>query len=152
MKTVSTIPAVIDAIVALAQSVFSTTDVQVLDGGPVKSTDPNVVAIGFTGIQGEVAVESTRTRQQLTTDPDRESYEITCLASSWLGHEADPKEPRDYAYGIVNALAEALAENSRLGGLVMRANIRTEAFAPEQTSEGAVATVRFVIGVDAYTR
>ncbi|MBX6382164.1 MAG: hypothetical protein IRZ07_04190 [Microbispora sp.] len=122
-----------------------------VDGQPL-DTDPDIVCIGFTGEPGEAAVEATRSRQQGATDPDRESYDITCLASSWQGHQSDPKTVRDRAYELVDRVAGELAADQTLGGVVMTARVSTEAFAQEQTSRGAVATVRFVVHIEAFTR
>lgn len=148
----STVPAVLDALVALARAVLTPERVQVLDGGPHRDTEPDVVAIGFTGDPGEACVTDTRTREQLASAPDREQYEVTSLASAWKGHETDAKAVRDRAYEIVNLLAAELERDQRLGGLVNRARLSTGEFAQEQTTKGAVATVRFVITVDAFTR
>ncbi|WP_433225603.1 hypothetical protein [Actinomadura formosensis] len=148
--SVSTVPAVLDALVARARAALP--EVQVLDGGPHRDTDPDVVAIGFTGDPGEAAVEDTRTREQLATSPDRERYEITSLASSWRGEEHDAKAVRDRVYEMLDALAAELERDQRLGGLVNRARLSSGAFAQEQTNKGAVATVRFVVSVDAFTR
>jgi hypothetical protein len=136
----------------MSRELFEPEGWQVLDGGPVKNTEPNVIAVGFTGAPGEIAVEDTRTREQYTTQPDREQYEITCLVSAWHGHETDPKSPRDAVYSVVDRLADALALDQTLDGLVARIRLRTDAYAPEQTSMGAVATVRFILIVDAYGR
>lgn len=148
--SVSTVPAVLDALVTLTR--LALPEVQVLDGGPHRDTDPDVIAIGFTGEPGQVAVEDARTREQLATAPDRERYEITCLASSWKGEEHDAKAVRDRCYGMLDVLAAELERDQRLGGLVNRARLSVADFAPEQTNKGAVATVRFTIAVDAFTR
>ena len=60
----STVPAVLDALVALARAVLTPERVQVLDGGPHRDTEPDVVAIGFTGDPGEACVTDTRTRER----------------------------------------------------------------------------------------
>ncbi|WP_327047289.1 hypothetical protein OG320_05190 [Microbispora sp. NBC_01189] len=151
-QVVSTVPAVLDAIVAAARRALQ--DAEVVDGQPVKGQEDaaDIVCIGFTGEPGEAAVQSTRTREQMATDPDRESYTITCLASSWRGHETDPKAVRDAAYALIDGVVGALATDQVLAELVMRAMLTTEAFAPEQTTRGAVATVQFQIHIDAYAR
>lgn len=148
--SVSTVPAVLDELVRRARLVLP--EAQVLDGGPHRDTEPDVIAIGFTGEPGEVAVEDTRTREQLDVSPDRERYDITCLASSWKGNEHDPKAVRDRVYEMLDTLAAELERDQRLGGLVNRVRLSVLELAPEQTNRGAVATVRFVINVDAFTR
>lgn len=156
MKSVSTVPAAIDALVEIARTALATagvdgSPVQVIDGQPRTQTEDDVIAIGFTGDPGETAVENTRTTEQLTTAPDREAYEIVCLASSWRGDE-DPKVTRDRVYAFINAINDSLMANPTMGRVVARTRLRSEALAQEQTDKGPVATVRFVVFVDAYTR
>ena len=154
---VSTIPAVLDALVACArQAVAGMTlpkrpPVQVLDGGPHKDTKPEVIAIGFTGIAGEAAVENTRTVEQMAAEPNREQYDVTNIASVWLGEQKDPKLVRDRLFDLLDAVAGEIARDQSLGGLLMRARVSSQLLAPEQTSKGAVATVRFVVHCDGYT-
>lgn len=148
--SVSTVPAVLDELVARTRLVLP--EVQVLDGGPHRDTEPDVVCIGFRVPAGAAAVEDTRTREQLAASPDRERYEITCLASSWRGSEHDAKAVRDRVYEMLDVIAAELERDQRLGGLVNRARLSTVAFAPEQTTKGAVATVSFVVDVDAFSR
>ncbi|WP_242890265.1 hypothetical protein [Actinomadura litoris] len=145
--SVSTVPTALDALVTGLTAALP--DVQVVDGQPV-STEGDVICIGFGGVPGEPAVESTRTREQLAREPDREQYDIACLASSWSG-DTDAKTVRDRAYELVDAAADVLAADDTLGGVVMEARITTDSLTQEQTAEGAVATVRFIVHADAFT-
>lgn len=146
--SVSTVPAVLDELVARWR--LALPEVQVLDGGPHRDTEDDVICVGFQVPPGAPSVEDTRTRQQLASSPDREQYEITCLASSWRGEEHDAKAVRDRVYEMLDVLAAELERDPRLGGLVMRARLSAAALAQEQTNKGATATVRFVISVDAF--
>ncbi|GII89626.1 hypothetical protein Ssi03_76160 [Sphaerisporangium siamense] len=145
---ISTIPAVIDALVALVRAALP--GVQVVDGQPM-SSDRDIVCIAFTGEPGEAAVESTRAVEQLALEPDRESYTITCLASSLRG-DADAKASRDRAYGLVDTIASAIAADPRLDGAVTYTRLATESLTQQQTQNGAEATVRFLVAVEAFTR
>lgn len=128
-------------------------DVQVTDGQPIPPEDhaPELLCIGFSGTLGEPAVENVRNRQQVATQPDRETYEVTCIASSWRGNDMDPQMVRDAAFGIIDLLATLLAKDHTLGGLVMRSRLMTDVMAQEQTADGAVCTIRFVVQLDAFT-
>lgn len=156
--SVSSVPAVLDELVVRVRlavegmTLPEKPPVQVLDGGPHKDTAPEVIAIGFTGIAGEAAVEYTRTIEQGTIDPAREQYDVTCLASSWLGEQVDPKLVRDRLYALLDAVADEIARDQTLGRLLMRARVSSQLFAAEQTNKGAVATVRFIVHCDGYTR
>jgi hypothetical protein len=149
LPTVSTVPACLDALVAAAKRALP--DVQVLDGQPAEDIADDLVMIAFTGEPGEQAVTVNRA-QAVTTAPDRESYDVTCLAEAWGGHETDPVPVRNTVYGFVNAIAAELARDITLGGVVGRCRISTDAFAQAQTERGAAAAVRFVVHVEAFTR
>jgi hypothetical protein len=147
--TVSTVPACLDVLVAAAGRALP--GVQVVDGQPYEDIDDDLVMIGFTGEPGEVAVAVNRSQQQAATAPDRESYDVTCLAAAWGGDGENPAPVRNRAYGFVNALAAELASDPTLGGVVGRSRISTDAFAQAQTTKGATAVVRFVVHIEAFT-
>lgn len=147
--TTSTVPAVLDALVTRWTAVLP--GVQVTDGQPLDLAN-DVVIVGFTGDVGEAAVTSTRTREQMTSTPDREQYDITCMVSSWKGRERDAKVVRDRAYELIDAMAADLAEDQTLDGLVLRARLSTESFTQYQTTDGATAVVQVTVSVDAFTR
>lgn len=152
VSTTSTVPAVLDYLVGAVR--FALPDVEVVDGQPVRDVERDVVLIGFTGNPGEAAVTDTRTREQMSASPDRERYEVTCLASSWPGGDTDDqsvKAARDRAYELVDAVNAEIVRDQTLGGRVLRARLMSDLFAQAQTSQGPVATVRFVIEVTAFT-
>lgn len=160
MAGVSTVPAVLDRLVQLARVAVAQLveagqlpeDASgVIDGQPVRDLPDNVIAIGFTGEPGEEAVTDTRSREQATPDPDRERYEITCLASAWVGREDAIKPVRDMAYGMVDALNAEIMRDHALGGLVLSCRLATVGYTPMQTTDGAASTVRFVVAVSAFT-
>lgn len=147
----SSIPGALDGLYALATRVLP--EVQVWDGAPSGDLADDMVFVGWSGDdEDDTVVESTRTRDQVTTDPDHESYTITNIAYSWPGDGAEAKTARDRVYGFVNAIASELAADPTMGGVVGRAMLTTEAFAQSQTERGAAAAVRFTVSVDAWTR
>lgn len=144
---VSTVPAAIDALVAAIAAALP--GVQVVDGQPI-ATEDDVIAVAFTGLPGEAGVEMRRAQADLSYGSDQESYDIVCLASAWTGG-TDPKKVRDRAYELIEAVAAEVARDRTLGGTVAQAGLSTDSFAQEQTTKGAVATVRFVVHVEAFT-
>ena len=153
MNEVSTIPRVLNWLVE--RMTLTLPNVMVTDGQPIppKDSEPDLLCIGYTGDDGETSVENIRLIQQAANSPDRETYEITCLASVWRGNDSENVVVvRDGCFAILNAVGAELAKDKSLGGLVLRARIMTDSFAQEQTDMGAVATVRFVVQVDAFTR
>lgn len=145
--TFSTIPAVLDALVAKA--VAALPGVQVIDGSPIV-TDGDFLAVGFTGIPGDDAVEDTRTREQMGDKPDRENYDVICFASTWQGDD-DIQTVRARMFDQIGAFDTAIRQDSTLGGLALRARLSFLAYAPDQTDQGVQVTGRFAIRVDAFT-
>lgn len=152
MRHVSTIPAVLAEIVRIAESNLE--DVAVSDGAPIPpmETTPDIVCIGFTGDPDDEAVTTDRERNQLSNMPDLETYEISCLASSWRGYEKRMSQVRQHAFDLIDKLNAAFAFDATLGGRAMRVRILSDAVIQDQTDKGAVCTVRFVIRVEAVTR
>lgn len=151
LPVVSTTPRVLKELIDRSRRVLP--DVQICDGQPVPPEDaaPDLICIGFTGQVGEPAVSTSQSRDQKTTSPERESYDITCLSSSWAGEQSDPEIVRNRCYELVNYLALEVAKDQTLGGKCGKARITTGDFAQEQTTKGAVATLRFVVHIDAFT-
>jgi hypothetical protein len=147
--TTSTVPACLDALVQAVRAALP--GVQVIDGQPTTEVESDVVCIGFTGQPGEAAVTSTLTREVYARSPDREQYDISCLASSWRG-EVDPKAVRDRAFELVDAVTGTLADDQTLDGTVLRARLSADVIGQEQTTKGAVCTVGFTVHADAFTR
>lgn len=141
---VSSVPAVLSALVESLNAALTDDQTQIIDGQPVTDPAPDVIAVGFTGIPGEAGVESVLGGR----GGDMESYDIHCLASSWRG-ATDPVVVRERAFALVGAVALELARDQSLGGLVMRARVSARALASEQTTEGATATVAFTVHVEA---
>jgi hypothetical protein len=147
--TVSTVGPVLDALVALARTALPAT--QVFDGPPTEVIQGEVIMIGWGG-PDQPGVTSTRTRQQYATSPDTESYDLSCLLCCWLGADNNLKAARDGALALLDALGAALAADPLLGGLVKRARISADTYLPEQTTDGAAATLLATVHVDANTR
>ncbi|WP_377239656.1 hypothetical protein [Planobispora siamensis] len=148
MRVVSTVPAVLaDLVIRIAAAL---PDVEVVDGHPITAAN-DMVCVGFSGESGEPAVESARSRDQVTLDPHHESYSIACWAYALRG-DKDPVQVRELVYGYVNTVAAVLDANPILGGLVGRVQLATESLTQEQNDKGAQAELRFSIAVDAWTR
>lgn len=150
----STIPAALDALVALAGRAWP--DVQVLDGGPTTETRQDVIAISYSGSTTVPDVRSTLTRDQLDMQPDLERYDVVCAVSAWRGDayrqgKPDAQTTRSRAFELLAGIRHELARDSRLGGTVMMARLSTLDMVCDQTSSGPVCTVRFVVHIDAFT-
>ena len=150
----STIPAALDALVALAERAWPD-DVMILDGGPTVIVEDDVIAIGYSGSTSEPDVRSTMTREQLELDPDRESYDVMCMASAWRGDahrggRPDAQTVRNRAFALLAGLRDELARDSRLGGAVTMARMSTIDVVLDQSKSGPVCTVRFQVHIDAY--
>lgn len=155
---ISTVPAVLAALVSITRTAMEEIEVPaghapvtVFDGHPDRDPPDDCVIIGFTGDPREAAVEDTRSVEEITRERDRERYEITNLATSWLGQDQNLQEVRERAFSFVDAVARELARDQTLGGMCMRARISVAALAQMQTNEGATATIMWTVAVDAFS-
>lgn len=144
----STIPAVLDHL--LESWAVALPDVQVIEGQPL-APDPDIVAVAFTGLPGEPAIDATEDRGQLATSPDRERYDIACLASAQRG-ETDARAVRLRAFELVEAIRVDLQRDPQLGGLVLSARLAVMSLVAAQTSAGAECTALFQVRIDAFAR
>ncbi|MFF4417484.1 hypothetical protein ACFYY8_33585 [Streptosporangium sp. NPDC001559] len=149
----STIPAALDALVAIAVRAWP--DVQVLDGGPTTEVRDDVIAIGYSGSPEEADVRSTLSAEQLSVQPDLERYDILCMLSAWRGDayrdgQPDARTVRERAFEMLAGIRRELAEDSRLDGAVMMARMSTLDMVADQASSGPVCTIRFTVHVDAF--
>lgn len=149
----STIPAALDALVAVAERAWP--NVQVLDGGPTTRVENDVIAIGYSGTVSEPDVRSTMTREQLDLEPDLERYDVMCMASAWRGDahrggKPDAKTCRDKAFRLLEGVRDELARDPQLGGAVGLTRMSTLDVIFDQSPDGPVCTVRFVVHVDAF--
>lgn len=119
-----------------------------VDDGPWlnRPEEADIVVIGWTPDEGE-AVEFSDAIAGL--DSSRESYTITCLASSWSG-EVDMAARRSRVDEIVEAIRGQLRTDRTLGGAVNRARLATLSLDQYQTGSGCEATETFVVQVDAF--
>lgn len=150
----STIPATLNALVALAERAWP--DVQVLDGGPTNHVQRDVIEVGYSGSSTEPDVRSTMAREQLDMQPDLERYDVMCMVSAWRGDayrggKPDARTTRERAFELLAGIRVELAKNPQLDGLVMMARMSTLDMAADQTEDGPVCTIRFVVHVDAFT-
>jgi hypothetical protein len=144
----STIPAVLDAL--LESWTVALGGVQVVEGQPL-APEPDIVCIAFTGLPGEPSIEATEDRGQLATSPDRERYDIACLASAQRG-ETDARAVRARAFELVDMVRGELQRDPTLGGLVMSARLAVMSLVAAQTSAGAECTALFRVRIDAFAR
>ncbi|MFG3439933.1 hypothetical protein ACGF0J_22020 [Nonomuraea sp. NPDC047897] len=150
----STIPAALDALVALAERAWP--DVQVLDGGPTVEVRNDVIAIGYSGSATEPDIRSTLAREQLDMQPDLERYDVMCMVSAWRGDahrggRPDARTVRERAFELLAGVRDELARDSRLGGTVMMSRLSTIDVVADQTKAGPVCTIRFIVHIDAFT-
>lgn len=151
----STIPAALVALVALAERARPDPDVQVLDGGPTVEVEDDVIAIGYSGSPSQPDVQSRLTGEQLDLEPDREAYDVWCMFSAWRGDahrggKPDAQTVRRRAFEMLAGFHEELARDSRLGGTVMLARLSTVDVTADQTKAGPVCTIRAQVHIDAF--
>lgn len=149
MDAVSTVPACLEALIALATAACPTADV--FDGDPpiVGDVKDDIIMIGWTGQPDEVAVEASGQAARFS-GPDAETYDVQNVIESWAGAETDAKKVRDNAFALLNAIGGQLKLDSRLGGAVAFTQISVARVTQGQTDKGAVCQVQFTVHVEAF--
>ncbi|MGH3097873.1 MAG: hypothetical protein ACRDMV_17970 [Streptosporangiales bacterium] len=149
MSWASTVPAAVEALVAAFTDALP--DAVVRDGPVVTSSGAQeVVTVGYTGTEGENAVEGTLRVQGLAVSPSRETYTVWCAASVARG-SGDIAKARAAAYGLLAGCGAALAADQTLGGPVMSARLGDARLVQSKTPKSAAVTVVFGVDVDAYS-
>lgn len=144
----STIPAVLDAL--LESWAVALPGVQLVEGQPL-APEPDIICVAFTGLPGEPSIEATEDRAQMATSPDRERYDIACVASAQRG-ETDARAVRIRAFELVEAIRDDLRRDPTLSGLVLSARLAVMSLAASQTSAGAECTALVRVRIDAFAR
>lgn len=150
----STVPAALSALVALARSSPALAALRIpgqpavrVEDGPWldRPSEPDVICIGWEPDEGEVVTFAA------TYDlaSGQESYDVVCLASSWSGGTDLPSR-RARADALVEAVRAELMADPTLGGAVTRAEVTTQSWAQFQTSAGCEVPIEFVIHVEAF--
>jgi hypothetical protein len=140
----STVPAALAALVVLARAALP--DWQVTDGPPLQD-EADLCAIGYDPDQGAVTVQQTPASYSATTQA--ESYDVNCTLQSWTG-DPDVSGARARAYVGLDAVAAALTADVSLSGAVSQALLAGSSLDQDVTTNGAVATLRFTIHIEAW--
>lgn len=152
MGWASSVPGAIDGLVQAFTTSPDLEGVLVMDGPAIVSkAAPRVLAVGYTAVPGETAVETQSAPDGLTGSPNVEQYLVRCTAAV-LDGATDVKAVRDVAYGILAAAGAAIARDQRLGGAVTRAAMGSHQMMPDQTPQGAQCMIVFEVDVDAFTK
>lgn len=153
MAWASTVPAAMTALLAAFRAAPGLAGTDVRDGPVVTaSAASEVVIVGWYGqMTDELAVEGALAMEGLAAEPDREQYVIRCAILAGSG-DGNMTAARTRAYELAAACGAAVAADRTLGGAVMSAYVTSQSLRQEQRqSGGAVATVEFGVGCDAYT-
>ena len=125
MTYYSSVPAAIGALVAAFRTStgLGLAGVPVRDGPElVSGTDPEAVAVGYTGDQNEDVVTGTASPEGLGGLPDRERYAVMCAAEV-IDAGGDLPAARARVFELHAACGAAVAVDPKLGGAVLRASL-----------------------------
>ena len=151
MPWTSTVPAAISGLVQAFSAADGMSGVKVLDGPAIASQAAlKVLAVGWTSVMGEVAVEAQSAPDGLGGNRSEEEYTVRC-AIAVLAGSTGVSAARKTAYGIFSAACAALGQDQRLGGAVVRAYVGGHSLVPEQVSAGVQMTLAFEVNVEAFT-
>jgi hypothetical protein len=150
MAFMSTVPAAINALVAVANG-LGLVGTAVIDGPKVGNPNTQeALTIGFQDEQTETVVEVEYGSEGMAVAREREQYNVNCAAMVLRGSAKMP-EARTRSYEILAAFGAGLLADHTLGGAVMSATIGSATLAEQQTPKGAIATVKFTVQIDAFT-
>lgn len=148
--SVSTIPALIDALVAQATTALAGT-ATVYDGYPDTKDPSAFLAVGVDDPESQASASSVSGQQSMATmgtDRSRdEVFSLTCAAYAW-NSDADQKAARDDAAAILEAVATLLRADPTMGvGLPGRVvcQIDTVSLSQDKNANGADALFIFAI-------
>lgn len=146
----TTIPAAIDALVALWSAAFADQDDVSVNDGPVIGGDGTYkrVSVGWDGNEGAAQAETSP--EGLGGSPDRETYTIFCSATASVG-DSGAQLARNAVFGLFSTCTAALGADRTLGGLVLRAMPASVAYHQVASPSGRQAILAFGISVTAFT-
>ena len=153
--TVSVVPDVIDALVALAQA--SVTGATVYDGVGVSDDPGDYLMIGVSDPDGTSANDRAATSAidwaNINYTAGAESGDVMCAAMSWSGDTspAGVKAARDAVYAVIEAFGIALRANPSMGlpNLLWTRLGKTHELTQLQAPEGALALALFSVHFEA---
>lgn len=144
--SVSVIPQVIDALVALVKGVVDTNTVIVSEGYPLTLDTVDAVLIGVQDPKSDDQAMSASSQQRWVATGGRreEDGEITCAVLATEGG-SDLQVARNRAFTILAAIENALRANVSLGiGTLVQAEYGVQLdYYSNQTPQGAEVTVIF---------
>ncbi len=149
MATVSTVPAVLDALIAACRAAVAPSalaSVQIHDGPPIGDLEPDYVAVGWTQITPSWQASDTL---EYFGGGGGERYGVPVMIRSWSG-EVDIKARRDRAFALADAIAD-LASALTADGANVVASLTVAAYQPSKTAEGAEVVLSATVSVEALT-
>lgn len=151
MAWTSTVPAAMSGLVGAFKASDALPGVKVLDGPAITSQSVlKVLAVGWTPIMGEAAVEVQSAPDALGGRRSEEEYTIRCTVATLAG-SPDVGAAREAAYDIFAAACDAIGQDRSLGKSVMRAYVGGHSLVPEQTDRGMQINLVFEVNVEAFT-
>jgi hypothetical protein len=142
----SSIPAVLDYLVAGLAALVDEQAAAVIDGQPVPGFQGDYIAVGYSPDPEAPAVDSEETA--FYAPGVEENYQIYGEISASDG-DADAKAARDTAFGLLDVVAAFVFADTTLGGLVLGARPLTKGLAQLQSGAGAQAILPFTIQIKA---
>ena len=143
----TTIPAAIDAIIALLRASSDLRGIEIIDGQPTTNTAKDFIAVAFVEDGGQVVsgYQQMVTMGNMLQD---ETFDVVCRVSAWNGG-TDMKKVRDRAFTLFAGVEKAIRASNTLSSNVLFAYIQPVNYSQYQTEQGAVADLDFSITVRA---
>lgn len=149
MSWTSSVPAALSALISLFSEGVG---VRVIDGPfVVNSDDWQVLAVGCSSTDDDVAVDNTNSPAGWDTGRDREEYQVRCAVMVLAG-DIDVSAARTRAYKLFGSAGDVLAANPTLGGVVLRASLGDSTLRQMMSDNGLIVSVTFSINISAFTQ
>jgi hypothetical protein len=147
----------VDRLVAALHDLQATTldGTDVLDGPVVSgSTALKAITIGYQPEDTLIGVDGESDREDMTAGRSRGKFSINCQAAVLAGstEQAAVSQARRDACGLVDIVGGALADDPKLGGAVMSAQITHFTMAQAASQKGPLVVMAFVVGCDAFSQ
>lgn len=148
----TTVPGVIDALLAALRASPALDGVLILDGQPLQTLDYGpAILVGFRGVTGAPSVRADRAEADLGGATDRETYTLWSMLSVSSG-DTDFAPLRTRVVGLLQAVTAVVRADPTLGGTVARARVASTEMDQVQTQGGAEVNVEVGLAVDAWVR
>lgn len=144
--TTSTVPGVLDALIAAGKAVLPAAVLNVY-GQPLENLPADFVAWAWN--DGQSAVNLVEGTNNAGYAGGTETYDVTNQIVAWRGGAGEVHDAVAAVYSYFNLIDDAVHADPHLGDLVMFAQITASNLVIAQTTKGPIASLAFTVRIQA---